>query len=74
LKWKYSTNDIKRIKYWANQRRGFEEFSSEHSLNPRIARHGGAIELQQSIGEAQKNLRKCKYSASEVIRIENWNN
>ncbi len=41
--WKYSANEIIKIKNWTNQRRGFEEFSSGSSLNFRSARYGGAI-------------------------------
>jgi hypothetical protein len=40
---KYSANEIIRIKNWTNQRRGFEEFSSRHSVIPWSAGFRGAI-------------------------------
>ncbi len=41
--WKYSANEIIRIKNWANQSRDFGEFSSGSSVNPPRARYGGTI-------------------------------
>ncbi len=38
-----TANKMIRVKNWTNQRRGFEEFSSGHSVNLRSARYRGAI-------------------------------
>jgi hypothetical protein len=61
-KLEYSTNEIIRINNWTNQRRGFEEFSSGSSVNPRCARYIGAIAVFTSVcGTMEKSRAHQKF-------------
>jgi hypothetical protein len=67
--WKYSANEIIRIKNWANQRRGFEKFSSGCSVIPWSAGFRGAIAFLHMWAVLRKFTSRAHQSSFYVLEV-----